>query len=330
MKSLRPCRHIKRLLLSSAFTALSLVAAVSFAQGKGYIRYKTVSGQKYVYLSDLSAYYGMSLSKKNTGCGIGSKFSSFSFEYEKRHGSFNGVKMHYLFAPVFAAPEPLVSELDYRKIIDPLLRASVSLPRKNIRNIVIDPGHGGKDNGAQTKYREKDINMAISFSLRDQLRRRGFNVFMTREKDVFLDLDRRTAMAASLKADLFISIHCNATSSRYVRGIETYCLTPSGAPSTIEKKASSGWQKGNSFDSQNIVLAYLVQRCLVGNTGTEDRGVRHARFAVLKSAPCPAVLVECGFLTNEWEMKNLAWSKYQQGIAEGIAEAVAHYSKPVK
>jgi N-acetylmuramoyl-L-alanine amidase len=272
----------------------------------------------------------MTLSKSEKTCEIRNKYSSFKFEYEKRHGYFNGVKIHYLFVPVFAPPEPLISEKDYKFVLEPLLRASVVLPRKNVRNIVIDPGHGGKDNGAQTKYREKDLVLSIAFKLRDELRKKGYNVYMTRESDYFIELDDRTKKAAQYKADLFISIHCNSAPSKYVRGIESYCLAPEGTPSTSDKTASFTVQRANAFNNQNMCLAYLVQRCLLGNTGTEDRGVRHARFSVLRTAPCPAVLVECGFLTNDWEMKNLAWSKYQDGLAEGIAEAISYYSKTVK
>ncbi|HPN84784.1 MAG TPA: N-acetylmuramoyl-L-alanine amidase [Victivallales bacterium] len=272
----------------------------------------------------------MTLVKKNNGCEIGNKWYSFKFEYEKRAGYFNGVKIHYLFAATFAPPEPLISEKDYDNVITPLIKGNSILPRKNIRNIVLDPGHGGKDHGAQTKYLEKDINLAIAKALRDELRRRGYNVFMTRDSDYLLDLEKRPEKAAFYKADLFISIHCNSASSRYIRGVETYLLTPEGSPSTSDKKKSASFQRGNAYNKQNVLLAYLIQRCILGNTGTDDRGVRHARFAVLKTAPCPAVLVECGFLTNEWEMKNLAWSNYQKGIAEGIAEGIAYYSRSLK
>jgi N-acetylmuramoyl-L-alanine amidase len=314
------------------FAAMTLLSQANLlAAGEtSYIRYKACSGQKYVYLSDLAKYYGMVLTKGREGCEIRSRLASFSFTYEKRAGLYNGVKIHYLFAPVFAAPEPLVSEKDYKLILDPLIRGARTFQKKPAKTVLIDPGHGGKDSGAQTRYREKDLNMAISRKLRTELQKKGFTVYMTRDSDVFIELENRPAKALSYKADIFISIHCNSAQDRYVRGIETYYLTPEGSPSTSDKKSKNTVEKGNSFNKQNLCLAYLIQRCALGNTGADDRGVRHARFAALRGAPCPAVLVECGFMTNGREEKNLAWSKYQEGIAEGIAEAIVHYNSMMK
>ncbi|HRR06510.1 MAG TPA: N-acetylmuramoyl-L-alanine amidase [Victivallales bacterium] len=317
-------------LIYSLLLLLSFVNYIYSDDNVDYIRYKNLNGVKYVYLSDLAKYYGMSLRTKNDGCEIRKGNTYFSFTFEKRAGNFSGIGINYLYPPVHISGQSLVSELDYRRIIIPLLTPAYGITPKRIKNIVIDPGHGGKDNGAQTLYKEKDINLSISLKLQNELTKRGYKVFLTRSNDRGLELEDRTAFAKKVNADIFISIHCNATSNRYIRGIETFCLTPEGAPSTSDKKPSSTFLKGNSFNNQNIFLAYLVQRFLIGNTATIDRGIKHARFVVLKTAPCPAVLVECGFLTNNWEMKNLAWTKYQQAIAESIAQAVTYYSNTIK
>jgi N-acetylmuramoyl-L-alanine amidase len=293
-----------------------------------YIRYKTCYGEKYVYLSDLASFYGMTLTKRHDGCEIRNKNSAFSFTFEKRTGLYNGVKIHYLYASCIVGSEPLISEKDYKFIIDPLVRGPKQPRGKVIKTIVIDPGHGGKDDGAEAEgNKEKNLVFIIAKKLRDKLRAKGFNVYLTREKDVFIDLDNRPAKAKTYKADIFISIHCNAAADKQVKGLETFCLTPEGAPSTSDKNSKSSAFQGNKFNKENICLAYLVQRCVLGNTGAADRGIKHARFAVIKGAPCPAVLIETGFLTNAREGKNLAWSKYQDGIADGIAEGISYYAR---
>lgn len=313
------------------FIIIAFFSAVfNLSTQEPYIRYKNLNGIRYLYLSDLAKCYGMSLKQTNDGCEIRNQSARFYFYYEKRSGSLNGIAINYLYSPVYLSGIPLVSEADYKKLILPLLYPNFVIPKKTVKRVVIDPGHGGKDNGAQTLYREKDLNLAIALKLRDELKKRGFVVFMTREKDTFLELEQRTAIAEKVKADIFISIHCNSASNRYIRGIETFCLTPEGAPSSSEKKASGSKQRGNAFDNQNVYLAYLIQHFLIGNTASQDRGVKHARFAVLRTSSCPAVLVECGFLTNQPEMKNLAWGKYQQALAEAIAAAIVYYSKTVK
>jgi N-acetylmuramoyl-L-alanine amidase len=131
-----------------------------------------------------------------------------------------------------------------------------------------------------------------------------------------------------MRGDLFVSIHFNAEArGRSARGIETYCLTPSGASSTASTRALSPYLVGNRNDSRNMLLAYCVQRGLSGATNAPDRGVRRARFYVLQYAQCPAVLIECGFLSNPAEATQIAAEVYRERIATGIAQGIIAYKR---
>jgi N-acetylmuramoyl-L-alanine amidase len=250
-------------------------------------------------------------------------------EYSKEFILVDGVKV-MLEDPVGSQRGHLtLSKLDYEKVFVPLFWDA---PKANVRRIVIDPGHGGKDTGKVNgpyKYNEKAATLDTAARLKILLEKQGFEVVFTRTKDVFVDLDDRPAVATSVKADLFISLHYNAgpagdTSSD---GIETYCLTPAGQKSTNAGKAKSttGAEPGNRFDGANMSLAWGIQRRLLAGTGADDRGVRRARFAVLRTLSCPGVLIEGGFMSSRKEGAQIADAAYRQKIAEAVAAGIVDY-----
>lgn len=222
-----------------------------------------------------------------------------------------------------------LSRRDYDKVFVPLFW---DLPKDPVRRIVLDPGHGGKDTGKVNgpyKYTEKAATLDTAARLKILLEKQGFEVVFTRTKDVFVDLDDRPVIATNAKANLFISLHYNAgpagdTSSD---GIETYCLTPAGQKSTNAGKAKSttGVEPGNRFDTANMALAWSIQRRLVKSTGADDRGVRRARFAVLRTLSCPGVLIEGGFMSSRKEGALIADAAYRQKIAEAVAAGIVDY-----
>ncbi len=230
-----------------------------------------------------------------------------------------------------------VSKRDYEKVFVPLFW---DLPKDPVRRIVLDPGHGGKDTGkinGPYKYTEKAATLDTAARLKLLLEKQGFEVVFTRTKDVFIDLDDRATMANTLKADLFISLHYNAgpAGDTTADGIETYCLTPAGQRSTNAGKAKSttGAEPGNRFDTANMALAWGIQRRLVKSTGADDRGVRRARFAVLRTLSCPGVLIEGGFMSSRKEGALIAEGAYRQKIAEAVAAGIVDYvlrAKPAK
>lgn len=208
------------------------------------------------------------------------------------------------------------------------------------KTIVIDPGHGGKDPGALGRgtLQEKAIVLGISKKLREVLTRRGYTVLMTRDTNRYIPLKQRTAFATQHKADLFLSIHANASENRKATGIETYYLSVTSMDSASEalaarENADSGYsiqeleallkgiiQKSKSEDSKQ--LARHVQQALVQATGAIDRGVKHARFVVLIGTNVPAILIEAGFVSNPTEGHRLTTPAYQHKIATAIAQGI--------
>jgi N-acetylmuramoyl-L-alanine amidase len=301
--------------------------AVKVEAGNKYIRYAGIHGMRYVYLKDVAKYYGMNLQVGNKVCEMRNRSTNASFVYNKREGMLNGVKVNYMFPPFVSGTEPMISEFDFNMLLEPVIRSAA--PRHKVGVIVIDPGHGGKDKGADGRiYSEKYLNLQIARKLKDVLRSKGYIVILTRDKDVFIDLAARSGKASAMKADLFVSIHCNSIGRGVspVNGIETFSLTPEGAPSTADAKARNAYkQNGNANNKNNFLLAYNIQKNILRSTGATDRGLKHARFAVLKDAPCPAVLVETGFLSNLQEERNLGTSAYQNRLAFGIADGIISY-----
>ena len=216
--------------------------------------------------------------------------------------------------------------------------------------IVIDAGHGGKDPGAvgYKKYREKVVVYKISQELKRILRSRGYKVHMTRDRDKFVKLSKRTAFANKKKADIFVSIHANAVGKKNANkahGIECYFLSPSRS-----KRAERVAAKENSADlsdmnrygkntflnflnSHKIVasnkLAIDLQRGMLGALNkkykVKDGGVREGPFWVLVGAQMPAVLVEVGFISHPKEAKRLVNSKYRKIMALGLANGIERY-----
>jgi N-acetylmuramoyl-L-alanine amidase len=231
-----------------------------------------------------------------------------------------------------------------------ILKAYPKLIRK-IRRVVIDPGHGGIDPGAISKsgIKEKNINLQIARLLKKQLEKEGLEVYLTRSDDEFVPLAARTNFANKIKADLFISIHCNSSAAnKYASGFETYFL--SEARTDLERAALLRENEALKYESDfsnkevslDLVLADLyqteqltesynlalqIQTQAVKILKGTDRGVRQAGFFVLRGAFMPAVLIECGFLSNRSEAQRLTNPNYQNLIIKAISEGVMNYVK---
>ena len=309
------------------------VVFISSTLNAQYIRYTKLHGKRYVYLTDVARYYGMKLVKKKKGCELKSKYSRIIFTYNTRKLIFNTINVSFSHSPIFNKGKevPLIAEHDFLLFLDPMLRKS-ALPRKKIRTVMLDPGHGAKDTGAiGRRYKEKDITLKLALKVRAKLRAKGYRVFMTRTRDVFPSLLDRTEMCGKYKPDIFISIHCNSAGlSSKARGIETFSMTPAGERSTADSKPSAKVEKGNKFDKNNSRLALEIQRKLILYTKANDRGIKHARFFVLKHSSCPAVLIETGFLSDAFEESLLGAPSYQDKVASAIVAGVDAYRAAVK
>lgn len=193
-----------------------------------------------------------------------------------------------------------------------LLAGCVSGPHVTVKDtsrtfttVVIDPGHGGKDSGTWSKSRkgplvlEKNAALDVGLRLNTKLKEAGFKTVMTRRSDVFIPLEDRARISNAQTNAVYVSIHFNDSPKRGIHGIETYY---------------------NSDAS--IALARKIEDNLDSIRGASDRGVKHANFRVLRLNRYPAVLVECGFLSNKSEAVKAASSTYRDFLAEKIADAI--------
>ncbi len=283
-------------------------------------------GRTYLSLNEVGIRYGM----RDMGTSIADRKRWVTFRKDKRQFTINGVKYILNFAPLAGDGTLFLSSMDVYKALDPILRPW-TVPSHPVRHIVIDPGHGGKDVGAlRGRYREKDLTLSIAKRVRSRLIRAGYRVTLTRHTDIALTLSQRAALAKALKADLFLSIHINAAENSSVCGIETFAMTPAGAPSSTNTKLEKTFHPGNRCDINNLALANMIHRYMLGRTGGTDRGVKRARFQVLREITMPGVLIECGFISNPAEVRRMATAEYQEKLAKGIADGVHAYRLAIR
>lgn len=173
--------------------------------------------------------------------------------------------------------------------------------------VFIDAGHGGTDPGALGYgYRESDLNLQVAKKVESKLKSKGIDVKMSRSSDIFYSLSERAEMANDYGADAFVSIHQNSAEAKSANGIETYY---------------------NRNKEEDKPLSNDIQTQVISQTGANNRGVKNAEFTVLVKSKMISALVECGFITNELEVKKLSDSSYQDKLATGIANGIEEYLK---
>jgi N-acetylmuramoyl-L-alanine amidase len=194
----------------------------------------------------------------------------------------------------------------------------------------VDPGHGGEDSGTKSvagTRNEKDYTLDWALRLEPLLTARGWQVFLTRTNDSELSLSNRVFFTEQCRADLFISLHFNsAAPNDSEAGLETYCMTPVGMPSTVTRGFADEPAlvfPNNAYDPENVRFAVRMHRAILEVNGHLDRGVRRARFlGVLRGQQRPAVLVEGGYLSNPREARQIGTPGYRQKLAEAVAKAL--------
>jgi len=220
-----------------------------------------------------------------------------------------------------------------------------------VRTIMIDAGHGGKDPGAQglNGLVEKNVNLRFAKILGKKLEEHGFQVLYTRTKDVFIPLEERTAMANAQKADLFVSLHCNAHGDAKSAGLEIYSLNLASTEDAVRVAARENAVSAKTISDLQLILTDLmlntkmkesrdlartVQDKSIGAVSgawkTRDRGTHEAPFYVLMGARMPAVLMEMGYITNPVEAKQLASDKYLEALAQGMVNGLVAYKQRIE
>lgn len=317
----------RRFLTGTLAGAGSLILLPHAAKADFYIRSRRLDGRSHVYLTDLASYYGMRVQRSGDDFVLLSRQRRLDLSLNRRRALVNGLVLDLGFPVKQDQGTVLVAEIDLQQQLDPILRPWAQ-PRRRIQRIVIDPGHGDHDPGTKgDRHKEKDIVLDLSRRLHRALTARGYDVSLTRSSDVFLELADRPAIAARQRADLFLSVHVNsAGANRSPDGIETFFATPRGLPPTGQNEPESDTCDGNRFDGLNCRLAFDLHRSLINTTNATDRGLKRSRWRVLKTAPCPAVLLELGFLSNPEEERRLASAAYQQRLTDAITAGVVTYT----
>jgi N-acetylmuramoyl-L-alanine amidase len=240
----------------------------------------------------------------------------------------------------------------YRVVIDIAKHPPGSGPRgaaRTVERVVLDPGHGGSDPGAlgPSGLKEKDVTLAVAHKVAPVLARIGVQVALTRDDDRAVTLEERTARANAFAADLFVSIHCNATENKTRHGIETYVLdtTTSDMAGRVAARENATSQAASNEvarllasmrladqASRSTRLAELLQRSAMASVtekypDVSDGGVHRAAFYVLVGARMPAVLFETSYISNPNDEQRLGSSEYQQRLADAIVNAVKAYKE---
>src|SRR2546429_9524007 len=291
-----------------------------------------VSGQDYLSVDNISRFYG--LPAGSTGSGEKMDFEKvknpLEFVSGSREGMINGARSWLCFPVIEQDGKLLVSRTDVAKTIEPLVRPHRVPNVGKVQTVVLDPGHGGYDKGQVSRYGcEKDFALDVARKLRPILQAKGMRVIMTREGDYFVPLEVRAQIANAARNAIFVSIHFNATNDDpNATGFEIFSFTPRGAPSTSDDSvtpSSLSMQAGSRVDAQSMALSACIYHSLLGHIPEFDRGIKRARFAVLRLTRVPAVLIEGGFLTERGESQLIAKKDWRANLAQAIGVGIENY-----
>jgi N-acetylmuramoyl-L-alanine amidase len=297
----------------------------------------SINGQYYVPLANWAGANGLTTFWLRRGEEIAAtnRIARLVFDKNSNTAEINGIRVALSFPAANDHDNLLIAQFDLDNTVRPLLFPSRYLDPKRITTICLDPGHGGKDTGNRVGgffgHNEKNYTLLVALELRDQLKQAGFNVILTRSKDNFVELPLRSAMANKAGADLFVSLHFNATQTgkNEVAGLETYCITPAGAASSNAQGegADYGAITANRVEKKSLLFAYQIQKALVKILGVNDRSVRRARFAVLRDAQMPAILIEGGYMTNPAEGRRIYDAAWRRQMAAAVVKGILNYQK---
>src|SRR6266545_1520959 len=291
-----------------------------------------VSGHDYLSVDNISQFYGLPAGVAAAGekSQLDAVKNPLEFVSGSREAMINGARSWLCFPLIEQDGKYLVSRTDVAKTIEPLVRPHRVPNVGKVETIVLDPGHGGYDKGQVSRYGyEKDFVLDAARKLRPLLQAKGLRVMMTREGDYFVPLEVRAQIANAARNSIFVSIHFNGTNDNpNATGFEIFSFTPRGAPSTSDSAVASSsfsMQPGSAVDAQSTALSACIYHSLLGHIPEYDRGIKRARFAVLRLTKVPAVLIEGGFLTEQGECKLIAQKEWRTKLAHAIGVGIDSY-----
>src|SRR5947208_3829694 len=313
-----------------------LTAGIAFAPAPGFAagdwEIIKVSGHDYLSVDNISKFYGLPAGVAGAGDKI--RFETvknpLEFVSGSREAMINGARSWLCFPVVEQNGKYLVSRTDVAKTIEPLMRPHRVSNVGRLETVVLDPGHGGYDKGQVSRLGyEKDFALDVARKLRPILQAKGLRVIMTREGDYFVPLEVRAQIANKARNSIFVSIHFNGTNDDPdATGFEIFSFTPRGAPSTSDstvRSSSFNMQPGSQVDAQSMALSACIYHSLLGHIPEYDRGIKRARFAVLRLTKVPAVLIEGGFLTERGESRLISNKDWRGKLAVAIGVGIESY-----
>ncbi|MGB8170030.1 MAG: N-acetylmuramoyl-L-alanine amidase [Chthoniobacteraceae bacterium] len=241
----------------------------------------------------------------------------------------NGVRQWLAFPVRVEGSQSFISRLDLVKVLEPRLRPEKIGGLGPVETVILDPGHGGHDRGAISRFGfEKDFALDVALRARELLEAQRYKVVMTRSSDIFVPLEARADIANRTANSILVSIHFNYSGTNAAAsGFEIFSIAPRGAPASNDgvRERDLREEPGNVVDLPSTALAATVYHSLLGHIPIFDRGLKHARFAVLRRCTRPAVLVECGFVSNGPESALIGSPAWRRKLAEAIVEGVDNY-----
>ncbi len=245
----------------------------------------------------------------------------------------NNVKYILCFPIVRKGGTILISAMDVTKILEPVLRPGKIKNAGPVRTVVLDAGHGGHDSGATGRRgTEKEAALDVVLRAKRMLEAQGYTVRLTRSRDVFIPLEQRAAFANKFPDAIFVSVHFNKSKTGTASGIETFALAPRGVPSMDEQNFSYSDLKqhaGHARDPENIALATAMHSSMLRHMRLFDRGIKRARFVVIRDVKIPGVLLEGGFMNHPVDGQLIASSSFRDAFAKAIVDGVNRYSSAV-
>src|SRR6266496_1627924 len=320
---------VKRLVALAFFSSFTISNLVFAAEDWQIIK---VNGHDYLTVENIAKFYGLPADVVPSGekTQLEAVKNPLEFVRGSREAIINGARSWLCFPLVEQDGKILVSRTDVAKTIEPLLRPQRVANVGKVQTVILDPGHGGHDKGQVSRYGyEKDFVLDVARKLRPFLQAKGVRVIMTREGDYFVPLEVRAQIANATRNSIFVSIHFNGTNDNpNATGFEIFSFTPRGAPSTSDSAVASSsfsMQPGSEVDAQSMALSACIYHSVLGHIPEYDRGIKRARFAVLRLTKVPAVLIEGGFLTERGEGRLISNKDWRGKLAAAIGVGIENY-----